>query len=153
MSLTKICTRCKVEKPMESFYNYKASKDGRSYRCKDCDKIQGKAYRERHKERDRVNRRNESRRRKYGLSEDGYNKIIEYQNDTCPICLRHLTHGWGQFHKATKAVVDHCHDTGITRGILCTQCNKGIGLLKDDPDFLLRAIEYLKSGTDHSDLR
>lgn len=148
LSLTKKCTGCKEDKPLDCFYNYKQSKDGKSYRCKACDKLQSIAYRKRHTERDRINRRNQNRKIKYGLTEEDYNKIIKIQNNTCPICLRELTHDWGNQHEATKAVIDHCHTSSIVRGILCTQCNKGIGLLKDDVDYLKRAIDYLEQYTE-----
>lgn len=42
------------------------------------------------------------------------------------------------------AVVDHCHDTGVIRGVICSTCNRGIGLLNDDLKLLEKAMEYLK---------
>jgi hypothetical protein len=40
--------------------------------------------------------------------------------------------------------IDHCHNTGKVRGLLCDHCNKGLGLFKDNIDYLNKAIEYLK---------
>lgn len=72
------------------------------------------------------------RRHLYGLEKNQVDYIIESQGGTCPICtVRPATH------------VDHDHGTEEVRGVLCNHCNRGIGLLGDDPDTLLRAIQYL----------
>ena len=74
-------------------------------------------------------------RHKYGLEKNQMDHIIESQGGMCPICSkRPATH------------VDHNHDTGEVRGLLCNHCNRGIGLLGDDPEVLLRAIHYLGAG-------
>jgi len=143
----KRCTQCKEEKDLLTFYNSKASKDGKSYRCKECDKISGIAYRKRHKERDRRNRRDTSWRIKYGLTPKMYNQMLEDQNGKCPICQNQLREGWTKNHHKNRACIDHCHKTNKVRGILCTMCNKGIGLLGDDLEGILRAKEYLESKT------
>lgn len=66
------------------------------------------------------------------------------QKGLCPICLKSLTNERGNLHRHDKAVIDHCHTTGNIRGILCTMCNKGIGLLKDDINYLERAINHIR---------
>ena len=71
-------------------------------------------------------------RHKYGLEKNQMDHIIESQGGMCPICSkRPATH------------VDHDHDSGEVRGLLCNYCNRGIGLLGDDPEALLRAVQYL----------
>lgn len=66
--------------------------------------------------------------------------ILEYissHNGCCDIC------GGPPDGRHKSFVYDHCHTTGIFRGILCNQCNQGIGLLRDSPVILTKAAEYL----------
>ena len=144
---TKKCTVCGKFLPKDLFYKRVASEDGKAYRCKPCDREAGTAYRKRHKERDRKNRRDETRRRKYGLSEEGYNNILSSQDGKCSICSQTVTHGWSKNHDKHRACIDHCHETGVVRGILCSMCNKGIGLLGDNVGGLEKALAYLKRVT------
>jgi hypothetical protein len=76
------------------------------------------------------------RKRKYGLSVDSYQAMLESQNHVCKICHKSSRGG-----KALS--VDHCHDTGRVRGLLCTKCNTGLGQFCDDPVLIKRALEYL----------
>lgn len=73
----------------------------------------------------------------YGITAQEYWAIHRHQNGVCAICERATG--------ATKRLsVDHCHKTGHVRGLLCTTCNaKILGHLRDDPDALQRAINYL----------
>jgi hypothetical protein len=75
---------------------------------------------------------------KYTLSLKDFQNILEHQNNECAIC--HIS------FNETKPYVDHCHTTNDVRGILCSQCNFGLGQFKDNVDFLLNAINYLKLG-------
>jgi len=72
---------------------------------------------------------------KYGLSRDELSLLLE-QNAVCAICQ---TDNWGR----KGPVVDHDHATGKVRGILCVNCNVGIGNLGDDPARLRAALAYL----------
>ena len=78
----------------------------------------------------------------YGITTEDYERMLSEQDNKCKICL-----GSGfsmkKEHKVLL-VVDHCHTTGRVRGLLCHNCNRALGLLKDKEDNLLRAIEYLK---------
>ena len=80
--------------------------------------------------------------RKYGINLDQYKELLDSQNGQCPICLiskeEHLKRH-GRF-----LYVDHCHQKGKVRGILCDHCNNGLGRFKDNVEFLKRAIEYLQ---------
>lgn len=76
---------------------------------------------------------------KYGISEETYKVLEESQNFKCKICSKpkeDLRYGVLQ--------VDHDHETGRVRGLLCNNCNTGLGHFKDNPTHLLRAIQYLK---------
>ena len=69
-------------------------------------------------------------KRKYGV-------VIDYTNHLCEICNKPLQRGAG------KSAVDHNHETGAVRGILCGHCNTGLGMFGDSPDILASAIKYL----------
>jgi len=69
---------------------------------------------------------------KYGIREDDVAKLLEIQGGGCALCGEIKLLG-----------VDHCHQTGKVRGILCRKCNGGIGLLRDDPKMLVKAYKYL----------
>ena len=71
--------------------------------------------------------------REYGLSESDYQAMLSNQQGLCRICDRKMTH----------PVVDHCHQTGRVRGLLCRGCNAALGHFGDSPVTLARAIRYL----------
>ena len=74
----------------------------------------------------------------YGMTEADYRFMLEFQNNSCAICKTITPTGkWKVF------AVDHCHKTGKVRGLLCNECNRGMGLLKDDAFLLRKAAEYL----------
>lgn len=76
---------------------------------------------------------------KYGLTPEKYQEILDKQNGVCAICKTKPN-----FDKWKKRfAIDHCHSTGNVRGLLCDACNRGIGMLKDDPNILISAAEYL----------
>jgi len=73
-----------------------------------------------------------------------YFKILEEQNGNCAICKNPETRK--HRGKPRNLCVDHCHKTGIVRGLLCSRCNVTIGRLEDDPKLLRSAAEYLEKG-------
>jgi len=75
--------------------------------------------------------------RKYGITLEDYFEIIDSQDGQCAIC------GTGISELDHTAHLDHCHDTGKVRGVLCRRCNTGIGMLNDDSELLIKAAEYL----------
>ena len=75
--------------------------------------------------------------RKYKISLEQYQQMFDDQQGCCKICRRHQS----EFKR--RLGVDHCHKTGDVRGILCDDCNRGLGSYKDSEELLLSAIKYL----------
>lgn len=72
----------------------------------------------------------------YGFTKDCFYKMLKKQNNQCSICSIELT------EKNTH--IDHCHDSGKVRSLLCSRCNQGIGLLDESIERFYSAIKYLK---------
>lgn len=75
-----------------------------------------------------------NRHKKTGVSQEQYLAKLNEQGSVCAICKQVDT-------KALAA--DHCHTTGLFRGLLCNNCNRGLGHFQDDPQLLQKAMEYL----------
>lgn len=73
---------------------------------------------------------------RYGISLAEYEELLSTQNGGCAVC--------GQKDEWFNLAVDHCHGTNRVRGLLCSQCNRGIGLFRDKPELLEKAAEYLR---------
>lgn len=80
---------------------------------------------------------------RYGVTPEIFALMKEKQNGLCAICFSVL---------GERPHIDHCHSTGVVRGLLCASCNMALGLFKDDIEIMLSAIKYLKHGisTNHS---
>jgi len=78
--------------------------------------------------------------RKYGLTQDDWDELVERQGDRCAICRTGTPGGRGQLWH-----IDHDHTNGDVRGLLCHHCNVGIGNFQDDPKLLLAAIHYIEA--------
>lgn len=89
-----------------------------------------------HKEKEIAYSTKLNRLRRVGVTEEQYQKQLEQQNGVCAIC-------GGTCSKALAA--DHCHKTNKFRGLLCNNCNRGLGHFKDDPNLLQKAMGYLKT--------
>lgn len=111
-----------------------------------------KAWREKNKEKARQNRKRHyeenkqknleqmawySLKRKYGLTQKEYTEMLDKQKGVCAICGGVCTR---------RLAVDHDHETGKVRGLLCNNCNRGLGHFQDNVGFLDAAIRYLKEG-------
>lgn len=144
----KWCNQCKTIKPPNEFYRDKSSKDGLCNRCKTCKRKYQKIYGEKHKE--KINAYSREWRRKnsdhvighnlkcsYGITLEQYDKMFESQNGVCAICNR-VNENNKRLH------VDHCHNTGVVRGLLCSKCNIGLGQFEDSIEKLLSAAIYLE---------
>ena len=122
----KTCNRCDDTKHHDEYNRRNESPDGLQHTCRDCQKEYTKGYRD--------GQFRSKLKCLYGLTVEQYNTMVAATPD-CPGCLMPLT-------QETRAV-DHNHATGQVRGLLCKQCNIGIGNLGDDPDRLRRMARYL----------
>lgn len=163
----KTCSKCKLQKPLDQYNKESRNKDGKRTYCKDCER----PIRELEKKRVIENRvtlthkecslckntlpanmfgKNIGRRSglsesckpcrnprtvasRFGLSTEEYLFMKSRVNNSCEICGKLDNH----------LAVDHCHNTGKIRGMLCTNCNNGLGRFKDNIHFLKNAIDYL----------
>jgi hypothetical protein len=114
----KHCRGCNEVKPHREWHRKNSAADGLASRCKACKAGAGPAG---------------HLRRKYGITEATRDEMIASQAGVCCICLA-----------APATQVDHCHETGRVRGVLCFNCNSGLGLLRDDPEAMYRAADYLE---------
>ena len=80
--------------------------------------------------------------RKYGITREDYNEWFHSQNGSCAICNVH------QNEITYSLCVDHDHETGKVRGLLCMGCNTGLGKFGDCIEGLEAAIEYLRNASD-----
>ncbi|MET8943653.1 endonuclease VII domain-containing protein [Streptomyces sp. NPDC004542] len=113
-----LCLKCgQVKPPGEGHRNAWAS-DGLPTRCKACRASEGRA---------------DHLRRQYGLTEAERVELIAAQGGVCCTCLA-----------APPVHVDHCHETGRVRGVLCFSCNAALGQFKDQPDAIRRAAAYVE---------
>lgn len=154
----KRCSVCRQTKPASEFYRKKGRSDGLFAYCKPCARVKVAAWRERQgpeglsaKEKAWRARHNEARRRRraadpaqafaeqlrrnHRLTPEDYAVMDAAQGGRCAIC--------GEKPSGLRLHIDHDHATGRRRGLLCGSCNKGLGLFRDDPDRLLRAVWYL----------
>lgn len=87
--------------------------------------------------------KNQELRKEFGISLDDYQRMLSDQGGQCGICGS--TSGGTRHGKNKAFAVDHCHETGKVRGLLCEACNQGIGKMKDDPVLLRKAADYIES--------
>ncbi len=116
----KTCRECGVGKNLTEFHIRKDSGKHRN-ECKTC-----------HTDKQMV--------RKYGIDLSTYDRMFKEQDGVCKICSLPQ-----KSNRNERLAVDHCHETGKVRGLLCDSCNRGIGLLKDDYRIIERAASYLRS--------
>lgn len=151
----KRCTRCSSELPLTEFNRDKSRPDGLFPWCKPCHRAHSKAWRSSHPAEAReLGRARSARKRahraelglsraaafdlaRYGITLDEYETVLLAQEGLCAIC--------GTEPVEERLNVDHCHQSGRFRGLLCRPCNWGLGNFRDDPSLLLRAADYLAS--------
>lgn len=135
----RICNNCNIEQSIDQFGPYKLR--GKVVRRGKCNKCRREESRKRYaenphiQERMKKNARDHRIRKVYGLESEDVEQMISNQDNKCAICKV-------EFSKLPN--IDHCHTTGKVRGILCWQCNTGLGQFKDDPIRLRNAAKYLE---------
>jgi len=146
--MTKTCFRCKETKDIIEFYVAK-NKDGLTCYCKICCNERALEYRLKHPDKVKENRlrwkeenptygRTSHLRKAHGITVEEYDQMLTSQHNCCKICNGPPTY-------RDTLVVDHCHNTGKIRGLLCDNCNMGLGKFKDNLDYLRGAIQYLEN--------
>lgn len=130
------CRKCGIKarnnEELDLFVKSTNSKFGRYNICKPCHTCSDSSRYH--------NNSLEKRVKKFGISVDEYNTMVHNQNNSCAICNKpkELFDGRGNnFH------IDHCHSSGKVRGLLCSNCNTGLGQFKDNIKSLENAIQYL----------
>lgn len=86
-------------------------------------------------------------RKDYNITLEEYEVILEKQNGTCDICDKEETATKRGTKEPRMLAVDHCHETGKVRGLLCSKCNTALGSFKDSKELLRKAIQYLTKDT------
>ncbi len=130
---SKVCPGCNEDKPMDQYYPQPNRADGYRVYCIPCNSAQNERHRF---------------KRQYGLTLELYHIILEEQNNKCACCGTPIYKRTESPSKKLTAHVDHDHETGRVRGLLCGTCNSGIGHLGDNQEGIERALEYVKQTVD-----
>lgn len=154
-AVTRVCATCEKEKPIEAFHRNARSLGGRLRRCGVCvneakalvprDRAAANASARRYREAN-LQRVQETQRRsklmlQYGITLEEYDAMLDEQGGGCAICTS-TDPGHGKRHFC----VDHDHETGRVRGLLCKDCNTGLGMFGDSIAALMAAANYLTDG-------
>lgn len=127
------CSKCQKYDVNDNFPNAKKGPNGKSWWCKSCVKKHA------------VGKSNimilYNKQKNYGISEKEYLELLEKQGGVCAICGDPETKIYRG--KVGLLTVDHDHQDGHVRGLLCSVCNSGLGMFKDDIHLLKKAVDYL----------
>jgi Recombination endonuclease VII len=136
----KVCTKCLVWKEDKQYSQKNATGRKRAFqsRCKTCSIEDSVLWREKQSP-ERL--KDLYYKRTYNLSLNQFTTLLAQQEGLCAICKRQLVL---ENLTGDSAVVDHCHVSGKVRGILCNECNRGLGYFRDKISSLLSAATYLK---------
>jgi hypothetical protein len=163
----KRCTKCGEVKPLHEFQKKGdnrrradcracAAAYNRTWQRKNPEKLRKnrKKYYERHQERLRAEKAEWQRahpeqaqdahlRRTFGITLDQYRGLQEKQGGKCAVCDQEETAVDKRTGKVRRLHVDHSHQSGAVRGLLCTRCNLGLGFLQEDPKIIKSLLQYL----------
>lgn len=130
----KKCTKCGEIKSLAEYNKRSSAKDGLQHICKPCNIKACSRYAK------SSQGKSAHYKRTYNLDEEEYKLFVLKQKNSCAIC--------GTSAKKTAKgllVIDHCHTSGVVRGLLCDPCNRGLGAFRDKIDSLKNAITYLEA--------
>ena len=122
----KKCCICEEHFSVDRFSASSIRADGLQSCCKDCELLLRRAT-----------QRKSDLRRRFGITELDYEKMLREQNGRCAICKTLPP------SIKTKLHIDHDHKTGVVRGLLCHKCNTGLGMFMDNAEIMQSAIDYL----------
>lgn len=120
------CSSCKEKKLLAEFHNYQQKNLEGPGRCKECTAKDWIRFR-------------------YKIEPEVFFGLAKQQNGRCAICLIDLEVSSESARMRRLSAIDHCHETGAVRGLLCRSCNTGIGFLGDSAKQLRAAAHYLDS--------
>lgn len=131
-SAAKICTNCGTAKPLADFHKDAKAKDGKASWCKCCANKDKRTNRKRTY--CKVKKREWQVKTRYGISIEAVQQMHLAQGGKCVLCDIELAN--------KRPCIDHCHNTGKVRGLLCHRCNIRLGGW-DDLAWRTRAMAYL----------
>lgn len=140
----KKCSRCKIEKDISEFYRNKTEKDGYHHYCKICNLARVNQYYLENPEKAKYTR--DKLYRRHGINKEIFQELLSKQDSKCAICKNELN-----LSNFKQINIDHSHKCcnktyscgKCIRGLLCSKCNKAIGLFNDSIDMLDSAIKYI----------
>jgi len=130
-SSMKRCWRCKQDKLRSAFTKDRGRSDGLNPKCRACT---NKDYKHNWYTQNKLAYTKSSLKRLYGISLEQFNILFEEQNGVCAICM-------GTNPSGKRLAVDHDHETGQVRGLLCSMCNTRLAVL-DDKLWIKKAKRY-----------
>lgn len=137
----KVCPDCGVEKALTEFYPRYGGRPGVSSYCKKCESKRAMARHRRDPEHARKVQREWRRRTKYGLTQEQVEEMDA--RGVCDVCGRSAEEVAANGRSGERLHIDHDHETGVVRGVLCKHCNSALGLAGDDPERLIALAAYL----------
>lgn len=139
------CSKCKTYKDLDEFSLSRDSSRGKTFyraECKECVNIRSKTYQAKNREAVLLQKRDSALRDSYGIGVEEFNILLASQGGGCKICGATEANSGGK--RYTNLAVDHNHETGKVRGLLCNKHNRGLGMFGDSIEMLELAIQYLK---------
>lgn len=139
---SKVCNKCNKLKTIGSFFKDSGCSDGHATMCKECKVQMTTKWRDENREQYNAamrtyNKKNyhKNRLNRYKLSVEKHQEMLQEQANKCAICEASPPEG-------KPLVIDHHHDTGKVRGLLCYVCNRNVVVL-DDPEILKKTLAYM----------